>query len=90
MPPDNSNDNRDDRPFQGVDAHGQAAMLLVESLLHELIARDAITVAAAIDVIDIAVAVAAESDSVSTNRRKPETILTAVSESLRRDLPRST
>jgi hypothetical protein len=36
------------------DAHGQAAMLLTESLLHGLIARDLITVRDAVEIVEVA------------------------------------
>ncbi len=36
------------------DAHGQAALLLVESLLHGLIAHSALTVKQAIEIVEIA------------------------------------
>ena len=36
------------------DAHGQAAFLLTESLLHSLIARDVITVKDAVEVVEVA------------------------------------
>ncbi|MHB8285221.1 MAG: hypothetical protein ACYDD1_11145 [Caulobacteraceae bacterium] len=42
------------RPSQSPDAHGQAAMLLVESLLHGLVARSTLTVAEAVEIVDIA------------------------------------
>jgi len=86
MSSDTSNDNRDDRAFQGPDAHGRAAMLLVESLLHGLIARDLITVADAVEVVEVAADVAGEVDPGALDLRKPENLLNAVSDSLRRDL----
>jgi hypothetical protein len=52
-----SNDNVDarDQLFpQEPDAHGQAAVLLVESLLHGLVARSLITVADAIEIVEVA------------------------------------
>lgn len=36
------------------DAHGQAEMLLVESLIHGLIARSVISVADAVEIVEIA------------------------------------
>jgi hypothetical protein len=71
------------------DAHGQAAMLLVESLIHGLIARSVITVADAVEIVDVAAEVKAEiaSDLGDT----PETmrhslyLLAAISDSLRPD-----
>lgn len=48
-------DQEDGTPERaGADAHGQAALLLVESLIHGLIARSALTVADAVEIIQIA------------------------------------
>lgn len=58
-----SNDNELPRSaprFQGPDAHGQAAMLLVESLIHGLIAQSVIRVEDAIDVVTVAMDVKRE------------------------------
>lgn len=78
-----------DRPFlsvNGLEAHGRAALLLVESLVHGLIERKLITVAHAVEIIDVAADVAGEIDHAAPGR-KPETLLRAVSNSLRLDLP---
>lgn len=61
-PPANEN------PAEGVrhsrasvpDSHGQAAMLLVESLIHSLIARSVLSVDDAVEVVDVACEVKAE------------------------------
>lgn len=37
-----------------ADAHGQAALLLVESLVHGLIARSVISVTEAVEIVDVA------------------------------------
>lgn len=42
------------------DAHGQAAYLLIESLIHGLIAQSTITLDAAIDIVDVAAEVKTE------------------------------
>jgi hypothetical protein len=58
-----TNDNHARRqvtPTPEPDAHGQAAMLLVESLLHGLIARSVIGVADAIEVVAVAAEVKEE------------------------------
>ena len=60
---ENSNDNIPAlaaAPLPEPDAHGQAAMLLVESLIHGLIARAVISVAEAIEIVDTAAEVKAE------------------------------
>lgn len=56
------------------DAHGQAAMLLSESILHGLIARSIISVPEAIEIVEVAEEVKAEiaaelGDSVPTMRK---------------------
>lgn len=73
------------------DAHGQAAMLLVESLIHALVARSALTVAEAIEVVDVAAEVKAESGEelgdTPTTLKRSLALLRAISASLRLDLP---
>lgn len=90
MRSDSSNDNGDVGP-QEADAHGEAAMLLVESVVHGLIARDVITVADAVEIVDVAAEVKAdtanEHGSPLTNAQKSLGLLKAISSSLRRDLP---
>ena len=73
------------------DAHGQAAILLVESLIHGLIARDVITVADAVEIVDIASEVRADTaddgGESPAEQRKSLDLLQAISASLGRDLP---
>lgn len=60
---DLTNDNELPRAlprFEGPDAHGQAAMLLVESLIHGLVAQSVIRVEDAIDVVTVAIDVKRE------------------------------
>ena len=87
MPSETSNDNSD--AAHGPDAHGHAAMLLVESLVHGLIAREVITVADAVEIVDVAadvkVDVASELGDTPANLRRSLGLLTAISGSLRRD-----
>lgn len=69
------------------DAHGQAAMLLVESLIHGLIARSVITVADAVEIVEVAAEVKAEiasdlGDTPETMRHSLN-LLAAISDSLR-------
>lgn len=91
---DNTNDNHvypaAARPRE-PDAHGQAAMLLVESLIHGLIARTVISPEEAIEIVDVAAEVKAEvaaelGDSPPTMRRSLA-LLEALSHSLRGDAP---
>lgn len=91
MSSDTSNDNSNADAVHGPDAHGQASMLLVESLIHGLIARDVITVADAVEIVDVAAEVKADiagdlGDS-PANLRKSLGLLKAISVSLGRDIP---
>ncbi|MGZ9100469.1 MAG: hypothetical protein ACXW3O_12270 [Brevundimonas sp.] len=90
MPSDSSNDNAERNGSQGPDAHGEAALLLVESLVHGLIAQEVITVAHAVEIVDVAAEVKAEvgierSES-PAELRKSLDLLDAIGSSLRRDL----
>jgi hypothetical protein len=88
-----SNDNnpahsKTDQP----DACGQAALLLVESLIHSLIAKSLLSVEEAVEVVDVAVDVNLEiandlGDTAAT-LQKSLTLLRAISTSLTHDLPR--
>lgn len=89
---ENTNDNEAvhaDSSWREPDAHGQAAMLLVESLLHSLIARSVITVEDAMEIVQVAADVKMEiaadlGDSPSTMRRSLS-LLTSIETSLRQD-----
>lgn len=85
------NDNMDADAVHGPDAHGQAAMLLVESLIHSLIAGGVITVAAAVEIVDDATEVktdiAGDLGDSPANLRKSLGLLKAISVSLSRDIP---
>ncbi len=66
-------------------------MLLVESLIHGLIARNVIAVTDAVEIVDIAVEVktdiAGDLGDSPANLRKSLGLLQAISTSLSRDLP---
>jgi hypothetical protein len=88
----NSNDN--DRLSAGSEAsvpdpHGQAAMFLIESLLHGLIARSVISVEDAIEIVDVAAEVkidsAAELGDTPASLEKSMALLGAISTSLSLD-----
>jgi hypothetical protein len=88
-----SNDNEPVRPvarFEEPDAHGQAAMLLIESLIHGLIARSVIQVEDAIDVvtvaIDVKMEIAADRGDTQDTIDKPLGLLLAIRESLGTDV----
>jgi hypothetical protein len=91
-----SNDNdivRADERMRGPDAHGQAAILLVESLIHGLIARSLISTEDAIEIVGVAAEVKEEvaydiGDSPATMHQSL-TILQAIQGSLSNDLPGS-
>ena len=83
----NDNDAARGHDLRGPDAHGQAAMLLVESLIHGLIERKLLTVPDAVEIVDVAAEVKAEigadlGDSPSTLRASL-TLLNSISQSLK-------
>lgn len=85
----NDNDVSPGGSDQGPDAHGQAAMLLVESLIHGLIAKSVISSGEAIEIVDVAVDVKKEiagelGDSPQT-LQKSLAILSAIRVSLEHD-----
>jgi hypothetical protein len=92
--PENSNDNALPPP-EGArrepDAHGQAALLLVESLIHDLVGRSVISAEEAIEIVTTAAEVKAEvaaefGDSPATMRHSLA-LLESISTSLRGDAP---
>ena len=91
---ENDNDNVSGPPngsaYDG-DAHGRAAMLLVESLIHALIARSALTVEDAIEVVEVAADVdmelALELDIAPATLKKSLDLLARINASLRHDVP---
>jgi hypothetical protein len=91
------NDNESTLPvpwFGEPDAHGQAAILLVESLIHGLIARSVITVEDAMEVvtvaIDVAMEIGADFGDCRDSTYKSFAILAAIRESLSIDISRHT
>jgi uncharacterized protein YoaH (UPF0181 family) len=91
--PENINDNHaaGHATPREPDAHGQAAMLLVESLIHGLIARSVISTGEAIEIVAVAAEVKAEvaaelGDSPATMRRSLA-LLDAISASLKLEAP---
>lgn len=80
-------------PTREPDPHGQAAILLTESLIHGLIQRKVLTVVDAVEIIEIATEVKSEvgpemGDS-PENLQKSIDLLRALSASLRQDIPTS-
>jgi hypothetical protein len=72
------------------DAHGQAAMLLIESLLHGLIERKVLTLIEVVEIVDAAAEVKTEIgrelQEPSALRQQSVALLEAISISLKRDL----
>jgi hypothetical protein len=75
-----------------VDPHGRAALLLVESLIHDLVARSTLTIGEAIEIVETAV----DADVQFTLEygvpvaplQNSTMLLRAISKTLRIDLPR--
>jgi len=87
----NDNDVKPEAGSGGPDAHGHAAMLLVESLLHGLVARSLISIDDAIEIVEIAFDVKEEiafelGDSVAT-MHKSLMLLKSIHSSLLIDRP---
>lgn len=92
MPNSFTNDNSLPPSPEHCNAQGQAAILLVESLIHALIDRSVITVETAVEVIDAALEVSEEIDEQPADqklRQGASTLLKAMSRSFRTDLPRT-
>lgn len=88
-PPNDNEPVNPDETFREPDAYGQAAMLLVESLLHSLIARSLLTLEDALEIVGIAADVKVEvadslGDSPAT-MAKSLSLLTSISKSLSAD-----
>lgn len=88
------NDNIESAPSSGTasrDTHGQVALLLVESLIHGLLARSVISVHDAVEVVEVASAVremlAIDRDESPEALRTALRLLGAISTSLSADLP---
>ena len=85
---DNQSDVRRIAPIL-TDPQGQAALLLVESLIHGLLARSVITVADAVEIVemagDVQVEIAKAADGTGEPMWRSHALLTAIAESLRRD-----
>ncbi len=75
----------------GEDAHGRAALILVESLIHGLIARSVLTVADGVWVMELALdaqlAIIEDAASPTPSMREAATRLGDLMASLRIDLP---
>ncbi|MGI4730423.1 MAG: hypothetical protein ACRYFW_01590 [Janthinobacterium lividum] len=85
----------DDPPMRGItppvpDAHGQAALLLTESLIHGLLARSIISIGDAIEIVETAdevqVQVAEAADGAGAPMWQSHALLSAIAESLKYDI----
>lgn len=85
----NDNEPADLRRPPLAEASGQAAISLVESLIHGLVARSAITVVDAIEIVEVAAEVeeqrASDLGDLPPNLCSPLTILKSISASLQLD-----
>jgi hypothetical protein len=76
--------------FPEPDAHGQAAMLLTESLLHGLITRNVISVRDAVEMVEVASevkeAIAEDMGDSPATMQRSLALLGAIRESLANDL----
>lgn len=72
------------------DAHGHAALLLVESLIHDLVERSVLTVDQSIAIIetaiDVQIDVAQEADGAGAPMWHAHTLLVRMAETLRHDV----
>ena len=72
------------------DAHGQAALLLAESMLHALIATECLTTGQALDAVELAkeikIEVATKNGESSRRMNQSLALLTSISDSLKADL----
>jgi len=91
-----SNDNdatRTSEPALAADPHGQAALLLVESLIHGLLSRSVISVTEAVEIVETAVEISAEIFAEQAIPHVPAeqslALLEAISASLQNDLPQA-
>jgi hypothetical protein len=88
-------DDRPNDPNFGADAtreepYGHAALLLAESLIHGMIANSSLTVAQAIEIVEIAAEVkqdAADDVGDTPATRQSLRLLNSISASLKHDLP---
>jgi hypothetical protein len=87
---DFGNDNEIAQPRRKPDAHGEAALLLVESLMHKLMEHSVISISDAVEVVDVAIEVkcdsAADADNEPEALQKSVDILETISLSLRTEI----
>lgn len=89
-----TNDNESGTPIQMLrpsEPRGQAALILVESLIHGLIARSVLTTEASLEIVASAVDVQADYadeavDGLALEMRHSQVLLSAIADSLRIDI----
>lgn len=69
----------------GNDAHGRAALLLVESLIHGLIARSSLSVSEAVEIVQIAIEVSEDANTAETSSGSDQ-LLNSIRASLMHDI----
>ncbi len=73
------------------EGHGRAALLLVESLIHDLVANSTLSVSQAVSIVTIALdaqdAITGDAVAPTPSMQKAADLLTALAQSLRIDLP---
>lgn len=72
-------------PIHGPDGHGRAALLLIESLIHGLIAKSVLTTAEAIEIIEIAADVEGELGLLDAANSGLPSLLTPLADTLVRE-----
>ena len=74
-----------------ADPHGHAALVLVESLIHGLVAREVLTTVDAVEIMESAkevqTDVAEAADGAGAGMWRSHALITAMSDSLKHDLP---
>ena len=81
-------------PSPDSDAYGRAALLLVESLIHGLVARSVLSVPEAVEIMEVALetqeAIAQDAAHPTPSMHKATALLSSLVHSLRMDLPQET
>jgi hypothetical protein len=94
MPSNDTDSGLPDTQSSTPDAHGHAALLLVESLIHGLISRSIIKASDAFDIVesanDVQVEIAEAADGHGASMWRSHALLTSMAESLKHDLDKDT
>jgi len=83
--------SRPDSIWAGSDPHGQAALFLIESLIHGLVEKSLMSAGDAVAIVEHAIEaqsdILSELGAASGSLHKAQTLLGAITRSLRGDLP---